>query len=86
MKITTIALATFFALGSTLAIAQGAGGAGGAGAGGAGGAGAGAGGAGTGGAGTGGTGSSAGGPQNTSGSGMTKGMAPTKHKKTTKKM
>jgi hypothetical protein len=43
MKLSTIALAAFFALGSTLAVAQGAGGAGGAGAG-AGGAGAGAGG------------------------------------------
>jgi hypothetical protein len=96
MKITTIALAAFFALGSTLVIAQGAGGAGGAGAG-AGGAGAG--GAGAGAAGTSGTGGSAaggnagggtssgaGGAQNTSGSGMTKGMTATKHKKTRKKM
>jgi len=82
MKITTIALAAFFALGSTLAIAQGAGGAGAGGAG----TGAGAGGVGAGAAGTGGTGGSAGGPQNTSGSDMTKGMAPTKQKKTTKKM
>ena len=88
MKIATIALAAFFALGSTLAIAQGAGGTGGAGAG--------AGGTGAGGAGTsgmGGTGGSAagssagagtggaGGAQNPSGSGMTKGMSATKHKK-----
>src|SRR6266550_3329456 len=83
MKIATIALAAFFALGSTLAIAQGAGGTGGAGAG--------AGGAGT--SGMGGTGGSAagssagagtggaGGAQNPSGSGMTKGMSATKHKK-----
>ena len=50
MKITTIALAAFFALGSTLAIAQGAGGAG-------------AGGAGAGAAGTSGTGGSAAGDE-----------------------
>jgi hypothetical protein len=51
MKVSAIALVLFFGLGSTFAVAQGAGGAGGAGAGGAG---AGAGGAGAGGAGSGG--------------------------------
>ena len=81
MKMTTIALAAFFALGSTLAIAQGAGGGG---AGGAGGAGAGGGAAG---GSAGGAGAGGGGPPTTQtqgGSGMTKGMSATKHKKTPK--
>lgn len=58
MKLPIVALAAFFALGSTLAFAQGAGG-GGAGGGGAGGAGAGGAGAGAGGAGAGGAGTTA---------------------------
>jgi hypothetical protein len=87
MKITTIALAGFFALGSSLALAQGMGGGGGAGGAGAGGAGAGAaGGAGSAGGAAGMGGSPGGGQpstttQNPSSSGAM-GMATTPHHKT----
>src|SRR5215211_7269989 len=81
MKLTTIALAAFFAFGSTLALAQGAGGGAGGGAG-AGGAGAGAAGAGA----AGGSGSGAGGGPTTQtqtqrSSGVTVGTSGTLHKK-----